>query len=228
MFGDPVSNPKGWPEKALGDLADLASGVTKGKRYEEVKTISLPYMRVANVQDGHLVLDDVASITVSEHDAQRYLLRAGDVLLTEGGDPDKLGRGAVWRGEVDPCIHQNHIFRVRPNGAVLSEYLSALIGSQRGKRYFLRASKQTTGIATINMTQLKAFPTLVPPRDVQENYVALLARCRVAQEHQQIAARRVQGLFDSLVQGAFSERAQRRFGQEELAVFDEGASDVRP
>ncbi|MCA9125341.1 MAG: restriction endonuclease subunit S, partial [Planctomycetales bacterium] len=86
MFGDPVTNPKGWPVKPLGELADAASGVTKGKRYDGQTMVTLPYMRVANVQDGHLVLDEIKTITVSEEDGRRYQLRVGDVLLTEGGD----------------------------------------------------------------------------------------------------------------------------------------------
>lgn len=204
MFGDPVTNPKGWPVKALGELADAASGVTKGKRYDGQTMVTLPYMRVANVQDGHLVLDEIKTITVSEEDGRRYQLRVGDVLLTEGGDPDKLGRGTVWRGEIANCIHQNHIFRVRPSSDVRSEYLSAIIGSERGKRYFLRAAKQTTGIATINMTQLKAFPVLLPPIALQAEYAAFIDRAAAARGTFQRRGATVDDLFNSLVARAFS------------------------
>ena len=199
MFGDPVTNPKGWSVKALGELADARSGVTKGKRYDGQSMVTLPYMRVANVQDGHLVLDEVKTIDVSEEDGRRYRLQPGDVLLTEGGDPDKLGRGAVWRGEVDECIHQNHIFRVRPGHDVRSEYLSAIVGSERGKRYFLRAAKQTTGIATINMTQLKAFPVLLPPIDRQNAYVRFIERENAACETLRTRSDGVEDLFNALV-----------------------------
>ncbi len=204
MFGDPVTNPKGWPVKALGELADAASGVTKGKRYDGQTMVTLPYMRVANVQDGHLVLDEIKTITVSEEDGRRYQLRVGDVLLTEGGDPDKLGRGTVWRGEIANCIHQNHIFRVRPSSDVRSEYLSATIGSERGKRYFLQAAKQTTGIATINMTQLKAFPVLLPPIALQAEYSAFIERAAAARGTFQRRGDMVDDLFNSLVARAFS------------------------
>jgi type I restriction enzyme S subunit len=204
MFGDPVTNPKGWPVKPLGELADAASGVTKGKRYDGQTMVTLPYMRVANVQDGHLVLDEIKTITVSEEDGRRYQLRVGDVLLTEGGDPDKLGRGTVWRGEIANCIHQNHIFRVRPSSEVRSEYLSAMIGSERGKRYFLRAAKQTTGIATINMTQLKAFPVLLPPVALQAEYGAFIERAAAARGTFQRRGDMVDDLFNSLVARAFS------------------------
>ena len=83
-------------------------------------------------------------------------------------DPDKLGRGGIWRGQLTNCIHQNHIFRVRlGNGFAIPEFISAQIGSAYGKRYFLKAAKQTTGIATINMTQLTKFPVLLPNLPLQ-------------------------------------------------------------
>lgn len=203
MFGDPVTNPKGWPVRPLGELADIASGVTKGKNYGSLRTLDVPYMRVANVQDGHIALDEVKTITVSEEDARRYVLEAGDVLLTEGGDPDKLGRGAVWRGEIPGCIHQNHIFRVRASDHLVPDYLSALVGSERGKRYFLRAAKQTTGIASINMTQLRGFPVLVPPQQLQCRYVDAVRRVHAMRNRQHWAATRLDELFSSLVHRAF-------------------------
>jgi type I restriction enzyme S subunit len=204
MFGDPVTNPMGWPVRSLGDVADAASGVTKGKRYDGQSMVTLPYMRVANVHDGRLVLDDVKSITVSEDDGRRYQLEKGDVLLTEGGDPDKLGRGTVWSGEIAKCIHQNHIFRVRPGPVLRSEYLSALIGSSRGKQYFLRAAKQTTGIASINMTQLKAFPVLLPPKELQDRYAVLAGRVAATRARLQHRGELTEALFGSLVARLFS------------------------
>ena len=206
LFGDPVTNPKNWDVRPLGEIAEAASGVTKGKRYENQNLVTLPYMRVANVQDGHLVLDDVKTIAVSEEDAQRYRLESGDVLLTEGGDADKLGRGTVWRGEIKDCIHQNHIFRVRPGLGVRSEYLSAIIGSARGKRYFMKAAKQTTGIATINMTQLKGFPVLVPPEALQHDNVAVIGRATSVRTRHHETYDVINNLFSSLVARAFAGR----------------------
>lgn len=208
VFGDPLTNPMGWPVELLGDIADAISGVAKGKRYNGEAMIAVPYMRVANVQDGHLRLDEVKTIVVSEGDARRYLLQSGDVLLTEGGDPDKLGRGAMWRDEIPGCIHQNHIFRVRSGPRVLPEYLGAIVSTDYGKRYFLRAAKQTTGIATINLTQLRRFPVPVPPLERQRAYADVLQRVRC------MAARLEQGrdsageLFASLADRSFGGRLE--------------------
>jgi type I restriction enzyme, S subunit len=174
LFGDPVTNPKGWDECHLGEVADIASGVAKGRKFGSKDTVEVPYMRVANVQDEHIILNDVKTIEVLPEEVNKYALMKGDILLTEGGDPDKLGRGAIWHGEIKPCIHQNHIFRVRvKNNNLLPQFISPLIGSQRGKRYFLSAAKQTTGIATINMGQLKRFPILLPPIALQKKHFEL-------------------------------------------------------
>ncbi|MDI3323393.1 restriction endonuclease subunit S [Pontibacterium granulatum] len=205
MFGDPVTNPKEWEERTLSDIALVRSGVTKGRKLEGKKTVSVPYMRVANVQDGHIKLDDVQEIEVLETDVERYALNPGDLLLTEGGDPDKLGRGAVWHGEVMPCIHQNHIFCVRADAeTVHPEFLSAQIGSQRGKRYFLKVGKQTTGIATINKTVLSAYPAIVPPMDQQLKYVALVEKVRSSLSRVSASDTEIKSLFHSMSQQAFS------------------------
>jgi type I restriction enzyme S subunit len=137
--------------------------------------LEVPYLRVANVQDGYVDLTEIKTVRVLKHEVRRYLLEPGDVLMTEGGDFDKLGRGTVWRGQITPCLHQNHIFRVRTNRQILlPEFLAAVSSSEWGKRYFLRSSKQTTNLASINSTQLKAFPVLCPPIDVQHRIADVL------------------------------------------------------
>lgn len=175
MFGDPVINPNSWKKKLLKVIADIGSGVTKGRKFDGQETVELPYLAVANVQDGHLNLDRVKSIRIKPSELEKYRVLPGDFLMTEGGDPDKLGRGAIWNGEIQTCLHQNHIFRVRCNqNVLLPEYLRSLVGSHYGKGYFLRVAKQTTGIASINKTQLGNFPVLVPPIEMQNEFVARL------------------------------------------------------
>ncbi|MCW8884894.1 MAG: restriction endonuclease subunit S [Motiliproteus sp.] len=205
MFGDPVSNPKGWDERILSDIALVRSGVTKGRKLAGKKTVMVPYMRVANVQDSHIKLDDVQEIEVLEADAERYALELGDLLLTEGGDPDKLGRGAVWHGEVSPCIHQNHIFCVRSDAEIVHpEFLSAQISSQRGKRYFLKVGKQTTGIATINKTVLSAYPAIVPPMEQQLRYIEVVKKVRSSKSKASNSEAEMNQLFQSISAQAFA------------------------
>ena len=203
MFGDPVTNPKGWDECVLKDISDIRSGVTKGKKINPDTAVTLPYMRVANVQDGYLSLDDIQEITVSPKDAEKYQLSKGDILLTEGGDPDKLGRGHVWNNEVANCIHQNHIFsvRIKNQSIVRPGFLSAQIASQRGKRYFLKVGKQTTGIATINKTVLSEFQPFVPPIEMQDKYIQISKSVDKLKEKAPIEN---MNIFEALSQKAFA------------------------
>lgn len=163
-----------WPTEKLSDVAYLQTGLMKGKKFDGA-TVFMPYLRVANVQDGYLDLNEIKMIEVSPTNYERYLLRKGDVLFTEGGDYDKLGRGTVWNNEIPNCLHQNHIFAVRVNGdCLLPAFLSYQASSQYGKQYFLSCAKQTTNLASINSTQLKNFPVMIPTLNEQQEIVRVL------------------------------------------------------
>jgi type I restriction enzyme S subunit len=205
MFGDPVTNPMGWDDSVpLGEVSDIVSGLTKGRKLKAPVTREVPYLAVVNVQDRQLVLDPVKRIDATENEIRKYRLVDGDLLLTEGGDPDKLGRGTVWRGEIDECIHQNHIFRVRITDArIRPVFLSWLVGSPRGKRYFLRQSKQTTGIATINITQLRKFPLLLPRMELQDHFTTVVESIEQHKERLRVHLAELDALFASLQSRAF-------------------------
>jgi type I restriction enzyme S subunit len=158
--------PAHWQVTRLKFIAHVQTGVAKGKDNTGQETISVPYLRVANVQDGYLDLDEVATIEIPAADLQRYRLRAGDVLMNEGGDFDKLGRGHVWDGSIDPCIHQNHVFAVRPFG-VSPQWLNLVTGSAYAQFYFMSRSKQSTNLASISSTNVMELPIVLPPREEQ-------------------------------------------------------------
>lgn len=167
--------PDNWKIERLDKISEIQTGIAKNQKTQG-EMIELPYLRVANVQDGYLDLTEIKSIKLQKNKINRYMLEVGDVLLTEGGDFDKLGRGAVWKGQVATCVHQNHVFVVRTNKQLLlPNFLSAQTGSPYGKRYFLKCSKQSTNLASINSTQLKAFPVLLPPMSEQKAITELLS-----------------------------------------------------
>lgn len=196
----PFEVPAGWVWCRLGDIAITRSGVTKGKKYKTA-LFSVPYLRVANVQRGYLDLDQVKEISVSENDIQKYQLEIGDLLMTEGGDADKLGRCAIWNNEIEGCIHQNHIFCVRSldKTKILSQYIELFANSKTCREYFEGCAKQTTNLASINMTVLKNTPIALPPSLEQHCIVqkveALLGWCDALEagleEMKQVEARLV-------------------------------------
>ncbi len=167
--------PESWSVAKLGECATVQTGVAKGRKFGDTETIRVPYLRVANVQDGRLDLKNVKTIEIKATEEQRYLLRPGDVVLTEGGDLDKLGRGFIWRNQLESCVHQNHIFAVRPDSErLLPDYLAHLVQGAYGKAYFLRVAHKTTNLACINTTKLKAFPVPLPSLKEQWEIIAIL------------------------------------------------------
>ena len=155
--------PAHWEVKRLRVMGTLQTGITLGKKYETPDLVTRPYLRVANVQDGYLALDDIAEIEVPAKETRRYELRRDDVLLTEGGDFDKLGRGYLWSGQIPLALHQNHIFVVRPYQQVLSsKFLTVLLTSSYGRAYFTATSKQSTNLASTNSKKLASFPIPIP------------------------------------------------------------------
>ena len=177
MFGDMYLNSKGWSEAKLESMADVVSGITKGRKTKSEDLTEVPYMAVSNVKDGYIDWTTVKTIEATQQEIEQYRLLADDVLMTEGGDPDKVGRGAIIKEPLENCIHQNHIFRVRLDESVmLPEFFAEYLQHQRSKRYFLGCAKQTTGIASINMTQLRALPVLMPPLSKQEEFVLFKAQ----------------------------------------------------
>ncbi|KRW63155.1 hypothetical protein AO724_11740 [Aeromonas allosaccharophila] len=156
--------PKHWVIRRLKHTSTLQSGIAKGKDNVGKETLSVPMLRVANVQDGYVKLDDVHEINVLPHEVERYELKDGDVLMNEGGDNDKLGRGMVWKEQIKPCIHQNHVFVIRVTD-IEPEWLGWITQSAYAKFYFFRVSKQSTNLASISSTNVKEIHLLIPPID---------------------------------------------------------------
>ena len=201
MFEDPDN---AYEEVNLDSIADIVSGITKGRRTKCNDLREVPYMAVSNVKDGYIDWTTVKTILASEVEINQYRLMKDDVLMTEGGDPDKLGRGAIISNPPEDCIHQNHIFRVRLNEKrVLPRYFSAFLQSPKAKMYFLKAAKQTTGIATINMKQIKGLPTIVPPINKQWEYTTFCEQVDKSKVAVQKSLNETQKLFDSLMQEYF-------------------------
>ena len=164
--------PESWEVVPLNECAVVQTGIAKGRQVNVEEAVEVPYLRVANVQDGYLDLSEMKTITIRKNEQQRFALQDGDVVLTEGGDFDKLGRGFIWHGQVENCVHQNHIFAVRPDKMqISSEFFAYLSQSPYGKSYFLSVAHKTTNLACINTTKLKAFPVLLPPQDQQADIV---------------------------------------------------------
>lgn len=180
--------PSNWELVSLKRVSEIQTGLTLGKVYEG-PLIERPYLRVANVQDGHLNLEEVTTIELPAEVAHRVELRPADVLMTEGGDLDKLGRGTTWSGEIPDCLHQNHIFAIRCfKHKLLPAFLSYLTASRYGRDYFEATGKRTTNLASTNSTKVGLFP--IPRPSIAEQR----AICRFLDDRLNQVTRIVKGI----------------------------------
>lgn len=163
--------PEDWELRPLREVAEVKTGIAKNTKLVVADPITVHYLRVANVQDGFLDLSEMKRITISKIDLNRYRVLPGDVLMNEGGDLDKLGRGALWKGALDPCVHQNHVFVVHCKNSLEPAFLAAWPSADVGRSYFLVAGKQTTNLASINKTALGGLPVAVPAK-VEQRAIA--------------------------------------------------------
>ena len=170
--------PTHWRVTKIKNFVSIRSGITLGKQYHPgTQLISCPYLRVANVKAEYVDLQDVATIMVTSEEAEKYALKSGELLMTEGGDRDKLGRGTIWHGEIPGCLHQNHVFAVQVNEKyMLTKFLDYLTASPVGREYFDLTAKKTTNLASTNSTTILQFSVPIPPLTEQEKIIAILDR----------------------------------------------------
>lgn len=200
--------PEGWAWGSLNGIASLKGGITVDSKRNKINARLVPYLRVANVQRGYLDLSEIKHIPVKESDIADLRLEYGDILFNEGGDRDKLGRGWIWESQLVDCIHQNHVFRARLYSADMPPSFVSWWGNTFGKEYFSREGKQSTNLASINLTKLSALPVPIPPLAEQRRIVAEVDRrlSLVRETEAQVEAnlKRAERLRQAVLQKAFS------------------------
>ena len=195
----------------LDEIAEISGGITKGRDLSQQKTITLPYLRVANVQNGYLDLSQMKDIEVKLNEVDKYLLQEGDVLYTEGGDRDKLGRGTVWKNEIPRCVHQNHIFKARLNQErALPQYVAYWSMSVYARDYFFKKGKQSVNLASINKTVLSALilpmPSLEEQASIINNIESRLSVCDQIEKTIEQSLQQAEALRQSILKQAFEGR----------------------
>lgn len=192
----------------LGEIAEVVGGVTKDiKRQADPSYVEVPYLRVANVQRGYLDLGVVTTIRVPASTVEKLRLEPDDILFNEGGDRDKLGRGWVWEGQVPDCIHQNHVFRARLRTDEFDPKFVSMHGNTFGRTWFETMGKQTTNLASVSLTTLKAFPIPKVPIDEQRRLVtqveAQTSQIVAFERIVELAQRRAAALRSAILSSAF-------------------------
>ncbi|HHQ4681848.1 TPA: restriction endonuclease subunit S [Aeromonas veronii] len=205
MFGDPVTNPKGWEIQPISKVAEVQGGLQVTKKREGLP-VTCPYLRVANVYRGRLELSEIKTMQVTEVEQERVALVKNDILIVEGhGNKEEIGRCAMWDGSIENMIHQNHLIRVRViNNRVLPQYLTDFINSEGGRGQLIGASNTTSGLNTISTRLVKETAVLIPDLHIQERYIQIFKKVTETLNNFQQGTLEGKGFFESLSQKAFS------------------------
>lgn len=168
--------PKGWAWATLEQLGVTFGGLTKNpKRSKFVR--QLPYLRVANVYANELRLDKIERIGVEDSELEKLLLRRNDLLIVEGnGSKDQIGRLAIWDGSIEPCVHQNHLIKVRPAFTEITKWILYWLLSPIGRHFVELVASSTSGLYTLSVNKVGDLSIAIPPIAEQQRIVAEVER----------------------------------------------------
>ena len=168
--------PEGWVWASAGQTTEVKGGIQKQPK-RAPRNNSQPFLRVANVQRGNLLLEEIHRIEVFSGELDKYRLISGDLLIVEGnGSPREIGRMALWRDQIPDCVHQNHIIRARALGGVAPQYIEAYWNSRSGASRVVSVASSTSGLYTLSATKVSALPVPLPPLCEQHRIVAELEK----------------------------------------------------
>lgn len=147
--------PKGWIWQKLGCITGVSGGITKNSKRNKLK-LKLPYLRVANVYQNRLLLEEISEIGVEQKELDRILLKKDDLLFVEGnGSIDQIGRVAIWDDSISPCIHQNHLIKARPYENINIKYVLYFFLSYQGRNFIKKQAGSTSGLYTLSLSKVK-------------------------------------------------------------------------
>ncbi|MEZ5323377.1 MAG: hypothetical protein R2698_15130 [Microthrixaceae bacterium] len=192
----------------VGELADVRGGIQKQPK-RKPKDNPAPFLRVANVGHGRVNLDDVHQIELFDGELERCRLESGDLLVVEGnGSPDQIGRSAVWHGEIDPCVHQNHLIRVRPGPRLDPEFLGLYWNAPSTRAQLTAVASSTSGLHTLSTAKVKRVPVPAASVEKQRAVVEQLSAQNAGFEHLReslrVAAARQATLRRAVLAAAFA------------------------
>lgn len=213
----------GWPTVTLGDVARIQGGLqVSGSR--STKPVEVPYLRVANVLRGALNLAEIKRIRCTQAEIDRTTLETNDLLIVEGhGNPDEIGRVALWDGSIPSVVHQNHLIRARCEPAELDPvYAVQYLNSPSGRSHLLRSAKTTSGLNTISTAQVKAAPILLPPLSEQRRIAAILDHADALRAKRRKVLARLDELTQSIAVDIFGELSPDRCSLPSVRVEQAG------
>jgi type I restriction enzyme S subunit len=204
MFGAPRLNLRAFATVPAGELFDIQLGKMLDEKRYTGKHLR-PYLGNVNVQWGRFDLVEVKMMDFPPEDFERFRLRAGDILVCEGGE---VGRTAIWRGEIPDCCYQKAVHRLRLQSEEIRPVYFQWFMWAAVQKGLVAKETSTSTIGHFTAERFNDFPVMLPPTELQDRFIDTAgAHGRLTKTHCE-ALRQAEHLFQSLL--------NQHFGEEDL------------
>jgi type I restriction enzyme, S subunit len=199
MFGDPVSNPKGWEKVRAGELFEIQLGKMLSEKSKTGKN-SRPYLANFNVQWGRFDIREVRTMDFTVKEFEKFRLRKGDILVCEGGES---GRTAIWQEEIEDCCYQKALHRLRKIKPIIDEFYFLHFMKVGVKLGLIEKETSLATIAHFTAEKFREFPINLPPLPLQQKFATIVQNFERLRTQQREAERQAEHLFQSILHRAF-------------------------
>lgn len=202
MFGDPVTNPKGWEKGRIKDLTIKTQYGTSKKA--DIKNGEYPVLRMNNITyGGHWDLTSLKYVDLDEKEIKKYLVHKGELLFNRTNSKELVGKTAVYNRDI-PMAYAGYLVKLITNEKGNSVYISAYLNSIHGKALLLNMAKNIVGMANINAEELKSIKILIPPISLQNSFAERVQAIESQKEAMKTSLKEMEDNFNSLMQRAFN------------------------
>lgn len=201
MFGDPITNEKGWEVKKLGEVCESVSYGTSNSSTENGE---YKYLRMNNITySGHIDITDIKYIDVSDDEYEKYVVRKGDILFNRTNSKDLVGKTALFNFEEEMII-AGYIIRVRVNqDSIIPTFVVKWLNTPLMKSYFKNICKGAVNQSNINSKELKNIPISIPPLPLQRQFASKIEAIERQKELIKQSISETETLFNARMQEHF-------------------------
>ena len=203
MFGDPLTNPKGWKIRKLEELLTIKPhiGTTQPAQDNGLQLC----VRVGELGNWYVNLEPCQYVSLEAQELKRFSLIAGDIVLARAiGSESHLGKMSIVPKSCQPIVFDSHVMRLRLNNSqILAQFFVCMIRTEGGRARFMQQARQTAVQFNINSEQMAAIEVPLPPVSLQEKFAQIVQKHERIRAQQREALRQAEHLFQTILHRAF-------------------------
>lgn len=201
MFGDPITNRKGWEKGKIADIIIKTQYGTSNKANEENGQFKI--LRMGNITyNGQFDFSDMKYIDLTEDEQKKYLVYKGEVLFNRTNSKELVGKTAVYK-ENKPMAYAGYLVKAIPNERATGEFIAAYMNTKYVKSKLLNMAKNIVGMANINAEEFKKIDIYIPPIELQNEYIKFIEQVDKLKFEMEKSLKELEDNFNSLMQKAF-------------------------